>query len=112
MPLPSAPVKRLRNLDDALGISVPALRCMGVVVEIAAYPHQPGAFGESKMPAHRRIAPVAVEFRQLGAIDEVGAPFALDMRAAVEHIVGIGMGMASHPDINRAGMRADLDDQR
>src|SRR6516165_10189494 len=98
----SAPVERLRDLEHALGVRVPALRRMGVVVQVAAHAHEPRAFGEGEMAAHRRARHVAVEFRQLRAVDEAHAPLALHMGAAVQHVVRMGVRMTAEPDVDRA----------
>jgi hypothetical protein len=100
----STPVEWLRYLQNPLRRRVPALRGIGIVVEIAAHANQLRPFGEGEVAAHRWSAHVAVEFGELGAIDEVDTPLPLDARAAVDHFVGMGVGVASRPDVNRAGM--------
>src|SRR5262249_9723209 len=47
-------------------------------------------------------------FRQLRAVDEIDAPFALHMRAAVEHVVGMRMGVAADPEVDRPWMRREI----
>src|SRR6516225_5069529 len=99
------PTEQVRlNVSARLIARVPALRGIGIVVEIAAHAHQLRPFGEGEVAAHRWSAHVAVEFGELGAIDEVDTPLLLDARAAVDHFVGMGVGVASRPDVNRAGM--------
>ena len=78
-----ASIKWFRQFENALRIGIPALRCMGIVMEIAAHPHEPGPFGEREVAAHGWAGHVGVEFGQLGAVDEVDAPLPLDVRAAV-----------------------------
>ena len=39
MPSNSATIKRLRQFENTLRVRIPTLRCMGIVVEIAAHPH-------------------------------------------------------------------------
>src|SRR5215831_11391016 len=104
----SVPVERLRKLEHALGRRIPAFRRIRVVVQIAAHAHEPRAFREGEVPAHRWTGHVGVEFRQLRAVDEIDAPFALHMRAAVEHVVGMGMGVAANPNVDHAGMRREI----
>ena len=105
---PSAPVERLRELKHALGRRVPAFRRMRVVVQVAAHARKPRAFREGEVPAPGRAGHVGVEFRQLRAVDEIDALFALLMRAAVEHVVGMRMGMAD----NRSRRDAPRDNSR
>src|SRR5262249_62031414 len=77
-------------------------------VQVAPHAHEPRAFREGEVPAHRRTGHVGMEFRQLRAVDEIDAPFALHMRAAVEHVVGMRMGVAANPEVDRAGMRREI----
>src|ERR1700745_2582072 len=67
----SAPIERLRKLAHAFGWRVPAFRRMRVVVQVAAHAHEPRAFREGEVPAHRRTGHVGGEFRQLRAVDEI-----------------------------------------
>src|SRR5215468_1593638 len=97
----SAPVERLRKLEHTLGRRVPTFRRMRVVVQVAAHAHEPRALREGEVPAHGRACYVGVEFRQLRAVDEINAPFALHMRTAVEHVVGMRMGVATDPEVDR-----------
>src|SRR6516165_1126054 len=97
-------MERLRQLDDAFGVRIPALGRVRVIVQIAAHPHEAGAFGESEMAAHRRTAHIAVEFGELSTVNESHAPLLLYMGAAVEHIVGMGVRVATEPEVDRARM--------
>ena len=45
-------IKWFRQFENALRAGIPALRRMGIVMEIAAYPHKPGPFGEREVAAH------------------------------------------------------------
>src|SRR6516164_8677185 len=65
------------------------------------------AFREGEVPAHRRTGHVGVEFRQLRAVDEIDAPFALHMRTAVEHVVRMRVGVAANPEVDRPWMRRE-----
>ena len=100
--MPSGPMERLRQLDDAFGVRIPALGRVRVIVQIAAHPHEPRTFREGEMAAHGWTRHVGVEFGQLCAIDEGGAPLLLDMGAAVEHIVRMGVRVAAEPKVDRA----------
>ena len=102
--MPSGPMERLRQLDDAFGVRIPALGRVRVIVQIAAHPHKPRTFREGEMAAHGWTRHVGVEFGQLCAIDEGGAPLLLDMGAAVEHIVRMGVRVAAEPEVDRARM--------
>src|SRR5262245_11508617 len=104
----SAQHERLGELDDALGVRVPALRRMGVVVQIAAHAYEARSRREGKVAAHRRTRHVGMEFGELRAVHEGHAPFLLDMRAAVQHIVGVGVRVPAEPEIDRARARRQI----
>jgi hypothetical protein len=103
-----ASIKWFREFENALRVGIPALRRMGIVMEIAAHPHEPGPFGEREVAAHRRTAHVAVEFGKLGAVDEVDAPLPLNMRATVQYVVRISVGVAAEPEVDRPRMRGQV----
>src|SRR6202051_5113464 len=60
------------------------------------------------MAAHRRTTHIAVEFGQLGAIDEIDAPLPLEVRATVQHIVRMAVRVAAKPDVDRTRMRGQV----
>src|SRR6516164_3068583 len=100
----SAPIKRPGKLENALRRRIPSRRGVGVVVKVTPHAHQFGALGEGEVAAHRRTGHGRVELRQLRTIDEIDAPFAFDMRAAVEHVIWRCVGVAAKPEIDRTRM--------
>src|ERR1700730_10417935 len=60
------------------------------------------------MAAHRRTTHIAVEFGQLGAIDEIDAPLPLAVRATVQHIIRMAVRVTAKPDVDRTRMRGQV----
>src|SRR5262245_60674061 len=81
---------------------------MGVVVQIAAHGHEARARRKGKVAAHRRTRHVGMEFGELRAVHKGHAPFLLEMRAAVEHVVGVGVRVPAEPEIDRARARRQI----
>jgi hypothetical protein len=63
-----ASIKWFRQFENALRVGIPALRRMGIVMEIAAHPHESGPFGEREVAAHGWAGHVGVEFGQPDAL--------------------------------------------
>ena len=51
---------------------------------------------------------MAVEFGQLGTIDEIDAPLPFDVRATVQHIVRMGVRVTAKPDVDRTRTRGQV----
>src|SRR5262249_4818559 len=103
-----ASIKWFRQFENALRVGIPALRRMGIVMEIAAYPHESGPFGEREVAAHGGDGHVGEEVGQLGAGGQVDAPLPLDVRAGVKHVVGMSVGVAAEPEVDRTRMRSQV----
>lgn len=96
------PAEWLADLENAFGGRIPALRRMGVVVQVAARADQPGPFREGEMPAHRRTRHERVVLRERRNVHEVGTRSRLHVAAVAGGIVRMGAGVTAKPDIDRA----------
>ena len=95
MPRPS---KRLAQFENPFGLVMPAALGDMIGVQVALDSHLRVALGEGEQPTHgAKVIAVTVVQGQGRAVDEVRAPFPLDVRTAVDHGVGPRVGVAAEP---------------
>jgi|GEM_PF-3657135 len=104
----STHMKLLAQLDHAFGLRIPALRRVGVGVEVALHADLGAAFGESQQATQRTRVYRDMETCEAAAVDKRRAPFTLDVRAAIEMIVGVRMRVSTEPQVNRTGMGVEV----